>query len=162
MSRKIDWKNKFNSLGGIIMLAITLVPGGISVDYRGKISHVNDLDMAEIRRFYVIHQHDTSIIRAWHGHQYERTWFYCVKGAFTLAFVKVDNWESPSPDLQAEIYHLSADVSQVLCIPAGYANGIRADEPDSELLVFSDKILSVAVNDSWRYDKGMWVDWEHV
>lgn len=144
------------------MSKIKFVQGGISEDYRGKISHVNDLDMTEIRRFYVIHQHDTLIIRAWHGHQHERKWFYCVKGAFTLAFVKVDNWEMPSPDLQAEIYHLSADESRVLYIPAGYANGIRADELDSELLVFSDKILSVAVNDSWRYDKNMWVEWERI
>ena len=142
------------------MSEIKFVQGGISVDYRGQISHVNDLDMTAIRRFYVIHQHDTSIIRAWHGHQHERKWFYCVKGAFTLAFVKVDNWESPSPDLQAEVFHLSADDSQILCVPAGYANGIRAIVPDSELLVFSDKILSEAVNDSWRYDKNMWMNWE--
>ena len=144
------------------MSEIEILQGGISVDYRGRISHVNDLDMTAIRRFYVIHQRDTSIIRAWHGHQHERKWFYCVRGAFTVAFVKVDNWEQPSPDLKAEIFHLSADNSGVLCIPEGYANGIRANEPDSELLVFSDKILSEAVHDSWRYDKDMWVDWDHV
>ena len=28
----------------------------IFTDYRGQISHVNDLDMQEIKRFYIIHQ----------------------------------------------------------------------------------------------------------
>lgn len=38
------------------MSEIKFVEGGISVDVRGQISHVNDLDMSEIKRFYVIHQ----------------------------------------------------------------------------------------------------------
>ena len=27
------------------------------------------------------------------------------------------------------------------------------------MIVLSDKILSEALEDSWRYDKDMWVDW---
>lgn len=141
------------------MSEIKIVEGGISVDYRGQISHVNDLDMKEIERFYIIHQNDPSIIRAWHAHQFEKKWFYVIKGSFTMAFVKVDNWENPSPELQPEIFQMSATESKILCLPEGYANGIKANEPDSLLLVYSNKILSVAVNDSWRYDKNMWVDW---
>lgn len=141
------------------MSEIKIVEGGISVDYRGQISHVNDLDMKEIERFYIIHQNDPSIIRAWHAHQFEKKWFYVIKGSFTMAFVKVDNWENPSPELQPEIFQMSAAESKILCLPEGYANGIKANEPDSLLLVYSNKILSVAVNDSWRYDKNMWVDW---
>ena len=48
------------------MSEIKEIQGGISVDYRGEIFHVNSLDMSEIERFYIIHQNDTSIIRAWH------------------------------------------------------------------------------------------------
>lgn len=141
------------------MSEIKIVEGGISVDYRGQISHVNDLDMKEIERFYIINQNDPSIIRAWHAHQFEKKWFYVIKGSFTMAFVKVDNWENPSPELQPEIFQMSAAESKILCLPEGYANGIKANEPNSLLLVYSNKILSVAVNDSWRYDKNMWVDW---
>lgn len=140
---------------------ISIVEGGISIDHRGEISHVNGLDIADVRRFYIIHQHDTEVIRAWHGHQLERKWFYAVKGSFTTAFVKIDDWEHPSPDLKPEVFHLSAGESRVLCIPEGYANGIKAEEPDSTLLVFSDKVLSEAVHDSWRYDSGLWMDWGH-
>lgn len=141
------------------MNKIKIIEGGISVDHRGQISHVNDLDMSEIERFYVIHQNDTSIIRAWHAHQHEKKWFYALKGSFKVAFVKIDNWENPSPDLKPEIFHLSDKESKVLYIPEGYANGIKAEEPDSILMVFSNKILSEAVNDSWRYDSKMWMNW---
>ena len=144
------------------MSDIKFIEGGIFTDYRGQISHVNDLDMQEIKRFYIIHQKDTSIIRAWHAHQHEKKWFYAVKGSFTTAFVKIDNWENPSPDLEPEIFQLTAAESKILLIPEGYANGIKANEPDSVLLVYSDKLLSDAVHDSWRYDKDMWMDWNRI
>lgn len=142
------------------MSEIRVIRGDISIDYRGQISHVNSLDMSEVERFYIIHQNDTSTIRAWHAHQHEKKWFYAVKGSFTTAFVKIDNWENPSHSLLPEVFHLSADNSQILCIPEGYANGIKAEEPDSILMVFSNKILSEAINDSWRYDKNWWMNWK--
>lgn len=141
------------------MNEIKIIEGGIFEDYRGQISHVNGLDMSEVKRFYIIHQKDTSIIRAWHAHQYEKKWFYVVKGSFTMAFVKIDNWEHPSANLNPEVFHLSASESRILYIPGGYANGIKADEPDSILMVFSNKILMEALKDSWRYDSEMWMDW---
>ena len=142
------------------MSEIRVIQGDISIDYRGQISHVNSLNMSEVERFYIIHQNDTSIIRAWHAHQHEKKGFYAVKGSFTTAFVKIDNWENPSHNLLPEVFHLSADNSQILCIPEGYANGIKAEEPDSILMVFSNKILSEAINDSWRYDKNWWMNWK--
>lgn len=141
------------------MNEIKFIQGGISVDHRGQISHVNDLDMHEVERFYVIHHDDTSVVRAWHAHQMEKKWFYVLRGAFTGAFVKIDDWEHPSEDLEPEVFHLSAQNSGVLYIPEGYANGFKAEEPDSMLLVFSNKVLSEAVKDSWRYDKSLWMKW---
>lgn len=142
------------------MSEIKLLDGGIFTDQRGQISYANDLDMNEVARFYVIHHSDTSVIRAWHAHQHEKKWFYVVRGSFTGAFVKIDDWEHPSLDLKPEVFHLSAQKSQVLCVPEGYANGFQAEEPDSMLLVFSNKILSEAVHDSWRYDPHWWMTWK--
>ena len=142
------------------MREIKLLDGGIFTDQRGQISYANDLDMSEVTRFYVIHHSDTSVIRAWHAHQHEKKWFYVVRGSFTGAFVKIDDWEHPSLDLKPEVFHLSAQKSQVLCVPEGYANGFQAEEPDSILLVFSNKILSEAVHDSWRYDPHWWMVWK--
>ena len=141
------------------METIKVVEGGIFTDYRGKISHVNDLDMSEVNRFYIIHHDNTDIVRAWHAHQFEKKWFFCLKGSFTTAFVKIDDWNTPSLNLKPEVFILSDKVSRIICIPEGYANGIKANEPDSILMVLSNKILSEAIKDSWRYDKDMWMDW---
>ena len=141
------------------MTEIKSIQGGIFTDDRGRISFVNDFVMDQVRRFYMIRQTDPSVVRAWHAHQHEKKFFYVLKGSFTLAFVKVDNWEQPSADLEVEIFHVSDRESRVLCIPEGYANAIKAAEPDSLLIVFSNKVLADAESDSWRYDKDLWVDW---
>lgn len=141
------------------MSEIKVIKGGIARDHRGQISYVNSLDMCEIKRFYIISHDNVDVIRAWHAHQYEKKWFYCVKGSFTLALVRIDNWEAPSSNLQPEIFHLTADDSQIVCVPEGYANGLKALTPDSVMLVYSNKVLDEAVKDSWRYDSQMWMEW---
>lgn len=138
---------------------VTVVEGEIFNDERGRISSLNNFHFDGVRRSYFITHPDKSVIRGWHGHQFERKWFYCVKGAFTLALVRVDNWESPSADLPAEIFELSESESRLVCVPGGYANCLKASEDGSVMIVLSDKILSEALEDSWRYDKNMWVDW---
>jgi dTDP-4-dehydrorhamnose 3,5-epimerase len=142
------------------MSEIKIVEGSISADHRGFISHVNDFNMEGVERFYFIHHPDASIVRAWHAHQREKKWFYVVKGSFTMAFVKIDDWNNPSPDLLPEVFLLSEKESRVLCIPEGYANGIKANEPDSVLMVFSGKRMPEALEDSWRYDQNLWLNWD--
>ena len=141
------------------MSNIKIIDGGIFTDSRGQISHVNDLDMDEIKRFYVIHHNNTDVVRAWHAHQCEKKWFYCIKGSFTLALVRIDNWEQPSIFLKPEVFNLTANNSKIICVPEGYANGLKAEEPDSIMLVYSNKILEEALKDSWRYDQNMWMKW---
>jgi dTDP-4-dehydrorhamnose 3,5-epimerase len=141
------------------MSEIKLIKGEIFNDARGQISSLNDFRFDDVQRVYFIHHPDSTVIRGWHGHQFEQKWFYCVKGSFTLALVKPDDWENPSKDLQPEIFHLSEKESQILCVPEGYANCLKARTDNSVLMVFSGKILSEALTDSWRYDSNLWVDW---
>lgn len=141
------------------MSEIRILDGEIFEDYRGRITSLNDFRFPRVERFYVIHHTDRNIVRGWHGHKFEKKWFYCVKGGFTMAFVKPDDWKNPSHDLVAEIFHLRDDRSEIVCVPEGYANCLKATEQDSVLLVFSGKILEEALGDSWRYDSSMWVDW---
>lgn len=138
------------------MSDIRIVQGGIFRDYRGELVHVNDFHLEGAHRYYIIKHDSTEVIRGWHGHQHEGKWFQCLRGGFRLAFVRPDNWEHPSPDLKPEIFTLTAERSELLCLPPGYANCIRATEPDSILLVFSGKVLEEAVHDSWRWDPSMW------
>ena len=141
------------------MSDIKIIEGGIFTDHRGKLSHVNNLDLSEVERFYIIQHDNTEVIRAWHAHQFEKKWFYCVKGSFTGAFIKIDNWENPSKNLVPEVFDLSDKKSEIICIPEGYANGFKANEPDSILLVLSNKTLDVAIHDSWRYNANLWMKW---
>jgi dTDP-4-dehydrorhamnose 3,5-epimerase len=141
------------------MSEIKIIEGEIFVDHRGQISSCNDFRFNGVQRFYFIHHPDKEVVRGWHGHRFEKKWFYCVKGAFTLGLVKPDNWEKPSENLAAEIFHLSETKSRVICVPEGYANCLKAKSDGSVLLVLSGKTLPEAYNDSWRYDSALWVDW---
>lgn len=142
------------------MSEVKIIQGEIFQDHRGQISSLNEFHFDGVKRCYIIHHPDKSVIRGWHGYQFERKWFYCVKGKVTIALVKIDNWENPSHSLEAEIYHLTDSDSKLLCVPAGYANCLKAHIPNTIIQVFSDKILSEALDDSWRYDKDLWVNWD--
>ena len=141
------------------MADVKIIDGEIFRDQRGQISSLNAFRFPGVERFYFIHHPDTSVIRGWHGHQHEKKWFYCVKGAFTIGLIEIDNWESPSPDLKAQKYHLTEQESRIICVPEGYANCIKASIPGSILLVFSGKTLPEAYSDSWRYDSKLWITW---
>ena len=141
------------------MADVKIIDGEIFRDQRGQISSLNAFRFPGIERFYFIHHPDTSVIRGWHGHQHEKKWFYCVKGAFTIGLVEIDNWENPSPELKAQKYHLTEQESKIICVPEGYANCIKASIPGSILLVFSGKTLPEAYSDSWRYDNKLWITW---
>lgn len=139
---------------------IKVLEGEIFKDHRGILNSFNNFHFDGVKRCYIINHPDESVVRGWHGHQDERKWFYCVKGRFSVACVKIDDWDNPSPDLQPEIFHLEEKDNKLVCVPKGYANCLKAWDPDSSMLVFSEKILEEAVKDSWRYDKSNWVNWE--
>lgn len=141
------------------MSDVKIVEGEIFRDHRGQISSLNSFRFDGVRRSYFIHHPDASVVRGWHAHQHERKWFYCIRGEFTIGLVKIDDWENPSPQLQAEIHRLTDADSRLLCVPAGYANCIKAATAGSILMVLSDVPLPEAYGDSWRYDSSMWVDW---
>lgn len=138
---------------------ITLIKGGSHTDGRGTIRFVNGFDMSPVKRFYIVTHPDTSVVRAWQGHKEEAKYFTAVRGSFLVCGVKIDNFVNPSGDLPVEKFILTDSGSSVLHIPAGYANGIKALEAGSELLVFSDKSMEEAKDDQVRFDSSLWFDW---
>ena len=142
------------------MSDITVLKGEEFKDHRGIINSLNNFHFDGIKRAYFIYHPDEKVVRGWHGHQDERKWFYCVKGSFSLAVVKIDDWDNPSDDLKPEIFHLNDKDSKLVCVPVGRANSLKTWEPGSVMMVLSDKILEDALEDSWRYDKNKWIDWE--
>lgn len=144
------------------MADIKIIDGEIFHDHRGTIQSINALDMEGVERLYFIENLDTSVIRGWHGHQTERKWFYCVSGAFTMAFIEIDDWERPSRNLKPQICHISESKSRIIAVPPGYANCIRADMPNSKLLVLSGRRYPECLDDSWRYTPDYWFEWDRI
>lgn len=137
-----------------------IIQGGNHQDDRGKLTFVNDFNLAEIKRYYIIEHSNTNVIRAWQGHKREQKWFQVISGSFLVAVVKPDNWENPSNDIKIERFILESDNSQVLQIPGGFANGFKALETNSKMIVFSDLTLEEAANDNYRFDSHLWFDWK--
>src|SRR6185437_9694496 len=115
----------------------SLITGGQHIDERGNLFFFNDFDMKTVRRFYIIEPGDTNIVRAWQAHQKEQKWLYVIKGSFKIVVVKPDGWEKPSQKLFTKEIILKSDSNQLLHIPGGYANGFKALEANSKLMVFS-------------------------
>lgn len=141
-----------------------VVNGEIFTDSRGQISSLNNFRFDGVQRVYFIHHPNVSIVRGWHGHKLEKKWFYCVKGAFTIGVIEIDNWLEPSHDLRPDIFRISEHQSQILCIPEGFASCIQAEESSSVLMVLSGKTLedALSIPDSYRYDRDYWGKWEDL
>jgi dTDP-4-dehydrorhamnose 3,5-epimerase-like enzyme len=138
---------------------VVLLKGGGASDDRGSLHFVNDFTFDGVKRFYQIIHHDTGVVRAWQGHRVEHKYFYVTSGSFVVAWVPVDNWDNPSRDLVAEHCVLTGTAPAVLCIPPGYANGLKALEPGSVLTVYSNLDLQESEKDRWSFDKSLWIDW---
>lgn len=135
-----------------------LFEGGIFHDHRGTIRHVNQFGFAGVKRFYTIYHKDTGTIRAWQGHKMECKYFYVIKGSFLLKCIKVDNWQKPSINSIPESFILTENESLIIKVEPGYANGFKALEPDSIIMVFSDKTLEEAKDDNYRWDSTYFVN----
>src|SRR5690606_24557322 len=128
-----------------------IIQGGIAKDKRGQIRFVNDCDMAQVKRFYIIKNTDTELVRGWRAHRMEQRWFYALSGGFSIDLVRIDNWDRASPELPVETKNIRADENQILHVPAGYGTAFQALEADSELLVFADYPIDNAKNDDYTY-----------
>lgn len=134
----------------------SVTKGGLHKDSRGELAFVNDFDMTQIKRFYQITHIDTSIIRGWQGHQKESKWFYCVKGSFIINAIQPTNWTLSSNEDFAVKFVLNDSNPSVLHIPNGYFTAIKAANPNSILIVYSDVSLAVSMSDDFRFDINTW------
>jgi dTDP-4-dehydrorhamnose 3,5-epimerase-like enzyme len=133
-----------------------IIEGGNFSDSRGTISYVNDFSFKDIERFYVITNADENPIRAWQGHKVDAKNFYCISGSFKIHFVKIDNWENPSKDLNIETITMNASESKIVHIPAGDANAIQSLETNAKLISFSTLPLANSKDDDVRYASDYW------
>ncbi len=130
---------------------IKLIAGGVHSDIRGSIEFVNEFDMNQVKRFYIIKHNDIKTLRGWRAHKIEQRWFYVLNGIFQVQIVKIDNWDSPDKNLPIQEQILSEPAKQILHIPAGYATCLKALEEDSRILVFADSGIENASNDNYLF-----------
>lgn len=133
-----------------------IIKGNSFTDSRGTLHFVNDFHFDGIKRFYTITHPDISVIRAWQGHKIETKHFFVSKGKFLIFWVEIDNWDKPSKDLKINRQILSVDEPQILIVPPGTANGFKALEANSIMVVFSDLSLEESGGDMYRFDSNYW------
>lgn len=137
----------------------TLLEGGLAVDDRGRLTFVNSFDFECIKRFYLIENHRTGFIRAWHGHKREAKYFFVVSGAAIIGAVKVTDWETPARNSPVARYVLAAEKPAILYVPPGFANGLMSLREDTRIMVLSTSTLQESQGDDFRYDARLWDCW---
>lgn len=136
-----------------------MIMGGLSVDDRGQLAYVNDFELTKYKRFYLVSNHRSEFVRAWHGHKLEAKGVTVVQGAAIVAAVQVDDWVSPAVDLPMHRHIMSAKKPAILEIPAGYANGFMTLAPDTILCFFSTSTLDESAGDDYRFPAATWNPW---
>jgi dTDP-4-dehydrorhamnose 3,5-epimerase-like enzyme len=139
-----------------------LIEGAISVDDRGTVSFVNDFSFSGVKRSYIVTNHKSGFVRAWHAHKKEAKYVTVVRGSAIVGAVKIDDWEKPSKDAPVSRYVLSDKKPSVLYIPAGYANGFMSLTRDTILVFYSTATLEQSRGDDTRFEARYWDIWQII
>ena len=139
-----------------------IINGDLSADDRGELMFVNQFNMDLVKRFYVISNHKSGFIRAWHAHKNESKYVFIVNGTALISTVLIDDWNNPSSDLAIDKFVLTAKKPSILYIPNGYANGFKTLSIDTKIIFFSTSTLGDSIDDDYRFDAYKWNPWEIV
>lgn len=134
----------------------SLISGGLAVDDRGQVTFANEFSFEGIRRFYMVENFSTEVVRAFHGHMKEDKYVFVVSGSAIVAAVYLDDPLHPSPAAKPHRFVLSDRQPQLLRIPAGYANGFRPLVPGTKIIFFSTAALEDAAKDDYRFPHDYW------
>ena len=140
----------------------SLLIGGKFIDHRGVLQYVNDNNPGNYRRFYLISHPDTTVIRAWQGHQIEEKAFYAISGSFIIAVVTPSDFTNCTDTEPTEIFNLTNEKGNFLRVPGGSYTGIKANTPNATLLVLSGLDVEASKKDDYRQPKERWVNWETI
>ena len=135
---------------------VTYFQANVVVDDRGMLQFCNDFDMSAVKRFYVVSNHQSQFVRAWHAHKIERKFAYVVSGSALFCIVQIDDWEKPDPNLEVQRQTLSDAQPGVLEILGGFAHGFKTLVPDTKVIFFSSSTLRESAEDDFRYPYDYW------
>ncbi len=126
------------------------------MDDRGQLTFANDFSFEGIRRFYMVENFSTDVVRAFHGHVHEEKYVLVVSGAALVAAVLMDHPVQPSKANPVQRFVLSEKKPAVLYVPAGYANGFRPLQPGTKIMFFSSATLEESKSDDHRFPFDYW------
>lgn len=140
--------------------------GELRIDDRGILSAINQVSFEKVKRMYIVENFNTDTIRAFHGHKVEEKQALVVSGSALIVLTELDfkgighmlDPGVPIPeDFVPKVLHskflrhvASARIPELITIPAGWANGFRALEPNTKILFFSSTTLAEAAIDDYR------------
>lgn len=134
----------------------TIIEGGLAVDDRGQLTFANGFGFENVKRFYMVENHSTDVIRAFHGHLKESKYAFVVSGSAIVAAVEMTDPKSPDKTKEVNRFVLSARKPSILFIPAGYANGFKALEKGTKIIFFSTSTLEESKGDDYRFPADYW------
>jgi len=137
-----------------------LLEGGLSIDDRGSVAFVNSFDFEGVRRCYIVSNHASGFVRAWHAHRREAKYVMVLTGAAVVAAVRIDDWVLPARDAMVHRFVLSAEKPAVLVIPPGHANGFMSLTEGTRLAFFSTSTVDESREDDVRFDAHYWDVWK--
>lgn len=137
--------------------------GKTFTDERGTLKFVNDFDFRNVKRSYITENSTQHPIRAFQCHQKEAKYVSVIAGKAVLVVVPLNTGSEKNVAQKPQKYYLDASNSQVLYIPAGYANGFKSLEAHTQLIFYSTLTLEESKNDSTRlpfdhWGKEIWED----
>ncbi len=135
---------------GPLILAVH-IKGNLLSDHRAIIRFVDDFNLGGIKKFYAISHPDTSVLRAWQGHERETIYLFVASGSFLINWIEHGNWENPGKELPGSFKIMSDKKSEILKIAPGHVNGLKALQADSTLIIFSDMYLHESKLDDFRF-----------
>jgi len=130
-----------------------LIPGGVHVDGRGAVRHVNGFSLKAADRFYVISPARAGEWRGWVGHRRDRKWFFATAGEFVVCVASIKELESSRPP-RPICFRLLDRESKLLEVPPGFATAIQSRAVPAGLMVFSSGSIETAAEDLVRYPLG--------
>ena len=137
-----------------------IIKGSYYLDDRGIVNFNNKFNFKDIKRFYIVENHKSHFIRAWHGHKFEKKYILCLSWNAMICADKIKDFKNPSKESNIDKYFLSFREPSLLYIPAGYANGFMTLSVDTKIMIFSSSTVQESLEDDYRYDYNYWNPWE--
>ena len=146
----------------------TVVKGARAIDDRGTISFVNQFDFDGVKRSYIVRNHNSGFIRAFHGHHNEGKFVQVVQGTALFKIFKIGEYEKWDDGKEIRLFNrsfitkvLSEDDPSVFWIPPGFYNGFKTLTDDAIIQFFSTSTLEESSSDDvrlpWdRFGKEIW------